>query len=140
MDQKTTIWLYLLSNHVLSLSANFEEECWSASLFYAGDPDNNAVYIMTDPATQHGALMLKNPVITGTICDQNADVSSLKGIQFKAFAAITATNDAMALYLERFPVAKKMAGTLWKINFTVLKYTDNSLGFGTKLIWNKDEN
>ena len=38
-------------------------------------------------------------------------------------------------YLKRFPVAMLMKTTLWVVEPTLMKYTDNRMGFGKKLIW-----
>ena len=40
------------------------------------------------------------------------------------------------LYLDRFPFAKDLPINLWILKLTYIKMTDNSLGFGKKLIWN----
>ena len=39
---------------------------------------------------------------------------------------------------ERFPVANLMDLHLWQLDVTYLKFTDNRLGFGKKLIWTRD--
>jgi uncharacterized protein len=38
-------------------------------------------------------------------------------------------------YLKRFPVAILMETHLWIVRLTLIKYTDNRLGFGKKLVW-----
>lgn len=137
-EQKQAIWNYILSNHVLSMSACNHDDIWSANMFYAAHPLQDSVYIMTSMFTNHGQLMLQNAMVSGTISDQTKDVEQLKGIQFQGLAAVltgTEEEHALSLYAGQFPVAKKMKETVWKITFTVLKYTDNSLGFGTKMIW-----
>lgn len=136
--QKEAIWSYLLSNHVLSITAYSRNDAWSANLFYAGDPQQDCVYVMSSISTKHGALMKQQPVVSGTISGQEEDMTKLKGIQFLGIATVLPESDcdtALAIYQQRFPIAKHMQETLWKITFTVLKYTDNSLGFGTKLFW-----
>ena len=37
-------------------------------------------------------------------------------------------------YLKRFPYARLMETTLWTLKLSFVKYTDNRLGFGKKLI------
>ena len=40
-------------------------------------------------------------------------------------------------YLKRFPVAALMDTQLWVVKLTFIKMTDNRLGFGKKLVWEK---
>lgn len=138
--QKEAIWSYVLSNHVLGITAFSPRDMWSANLFYAGDLEHDCVYVMSGIATRHGQLMQQQSQVSGTICAQIENVAELKGIQFQGLTSVLSGGDydhAMAIYQKRFPIAEKMKETLWKISFTIVKYTDNSLGFGTKLIWEK---
>ena len=38
-------------------------------------------------------------------------------------------------YYARFPYAKIMRPTLWRLEPSWMKLTDNRLGFGKKLVW-----
>ena len=137
-EQKEAIWQYILSNHVMSISAWEQEDSWSANLFYAADILQDGVYVMTSKLTHHGQLMQKNAVVSGTISEQTEDLTQLKGIQFLGIATILPgglIQNALSVYQQRFPEAKERQETLWKIAFTRLKFTDNSLGFGTKMNW-----
>jgi uncharacterized protein YhbP (UPF0306 family) len=44
---------------------------------------------------------------------------------------------ASRAYLRRFPVAALMETRLWMVELTHIKMTDNRLGFGKKLVWEK---
>jgi len=39
------------------------------------------------------------------------------------------------LYYQKFPFAETMPAPIWGIKLDWVKVTDNTLGFGTKLIW-----
>ena len=68
-------------------------------------------------------------------------VGSLRGLQFQGVvtpAEGAALETARKAYLGRFPVARLMETTLWQLDITTLKYTDNRLGFGKKLHWHRD--
>lgn len=137
-NDRVAIWLYILSNHVFSITAYSPDDVWSANLFYAADYLNDCVYVMTSTRTRHGEIMIKQPQVSGTICLPTENIAELKGIQFNGVAQLLSEAEyasAFETYQQRFPVAKKMQETLWKISFKILKYTDNSRGFGTKLIW-----
>lgn len=42
------------------------------------------------------------------------------------------------VYLKRFPFAALMDTTLWVLQIDYAKMTDNRLGFGKKLIWERE--
>ena len=50
--------------------------------------------------------------------------------------AARADETARRAYLKRFPYAALAELTLWAIRPDYMKLTDNTLGFGKKLIWN----
>jgi uncharacterized protein YhbP (UPF0306 family) len=45
---------------------------------------------------------------------------------------------ARRAYLKRFPYAAVADLSLWTLEPTLMKLTDNTLGFGKKLIWTKE--
>ena len=40
-----------------------------------------------------------------------------------------------ARYVNRFPIARMLRAPVWEIRPDELKFTDNTLGFGSKLHW-----
>nr|MDM9317472.1 hypothetical protein [Escherichia coli] len=38
----------------------------------------------------------------------------------------------------RFPVARMLSAPVWEIRLDEIKFTDNTLGFGKKMIWLRD--
>jgi len=137
------IWDFVQDNHVLSATAAWNEELWSVNLFYTSDQNNDCVWVMTDENTRHGEMMSKNNAISGTISSQEANIHLLKGIQFSG--TIELINDGntykegLKLYQKRFPIAHLHKKALWKLSFIKIKLTNNTLGFGTKLMWEKEE-
>ena len=45
--------------------------------------------------------------------------------------------NARAAYLKRFPFAALLKTNLWVLEIETIKFTDNRLGFGTKLKWQR---
>lgn len=141
MEQSTDLermWQYIAGYHVLTLCTHNPFGSWAANLFYATDAINQCLYVLTSENTRHGTMMQANPSISGTISDQQADVSQLRGLQFRAtITRLTGDEENLGrdCYEGRFPIAKKMKETVWKISFTELKLTDNTAGFGTKYNW-----
>jgi len=141
MEQTTDlqkIWLFLISQHVISINTHHADDAWSASLFYAADKVNTVLYVMTSEKTRHGRLMMENPIVSGTVADQTADIKQLKGIQFRAEIVLLSNDEdtaARELYVLNFPIARTHQDSIWKISFLELKLTDNTAGFGTKYNW-----
>lgn len=45
---------------------------------------------------------------------------------------------ARKAYNRRFPVARMLSAPVWEIRLDEIKFTDNTLGFGKKMIWLRD--
>lgn len=135
---ESLIWQYIEDNWVVSFTTQQGEILWTANAFYIVESETVSLIILSSTTTEHGKMLLQNPIVSGTISNQEKDVAQLKGLQFsgemKPLQGEQA-EQAFQNYCERFPIAQKMKETVWQLRFTRLKYTDNSLGFGTKLYW-----
>ncbi|WP_338558604.1 YhbP family protein [Erwinia sp. E_sp_B04_7] len=127
---------YLKKQHVLSLCSG--EPVWCANCFYVFDAGRVAFWLMTETETRHGAQMLGNPLVAGTINGQPKSVMLIKGVQYSGRISLLAGEEeqvARKAYIKRFPIAAKVTAPLWEIQLDELKMTDNTLGFGKKLSW-----
>ncbi len=135
------IWQYIQANWVVSFTTQQGEKLWSANAFYVGEKETNSLILLSSENTQHGQMLLQNPKVSGTISNQEKDVALLKGLQFAGEMhplENEEANRAFELYCQQFPIARQMKETVWQLRFSILKYTDNSLGFGTKLYWSDE--
>lgn len=129
---------FIRKHHVLTVATSSENEPWCANCFYVYLEEENAIVFTTDLNTRHGREFLKNHEVSGSIVLETTIIGKIRGIQFQGTVSepegemtVTAKN----AYLRRFPVAMLMDTHLWIITLTYIKYTDNRLGFGKKLIW-----
>nr|WP_277756409.1 hypothetical protein [Rosenbergiella nectarea] len=124
----------------MTLCTQHGDEFWAANCFYALDSENISFWLMTEPSTQHGRLMVASPLVVGTVSAQTASVSQLQGVQFQGVITL-AEGDVgqrgLEAYQQRFPIAKQKSAPLWQLKIERLKMTDNQLGFGTKLRWQR---
>nr|WP_250317771.1 hypothetical protein [Rosenbergiella nectarea] len=124
----------------MTLCTQHGDEFWAANCFYALDSENISFWLMTEPSTQHGRLMVASPLVVGTVSAQTASVSQLQGVQFQGVITL-AEGDVgqrgLEAYQQRFPIAKQKSAPLWQLTIERLKMTDNQLGFGTKLRWQR---
>lgn len=122
-------------------------EVWCCNLFYAyvlpgkGGEMAGGAFVFTSPAeTEHARMFVERPEVAGSVVLESRVVGRLQGLQFQGVVErADARTDGGALakraYLKRFPFAAPMLSDLWVLRVTRFKFTDNTLGFGTKLLW-----
>lgn len=137
MSDQSHLIRYLKKQHALSLCASDGDDLWCANCFYVFDETRMAFWLMTEPDTRHGALMRDNPRVAGTVNGQPKSVLLIRGVQYRGRIQLTEEARAMKAYQKRFPVAKKITAPLWEIVLDELKMTDNALGFGKKIVWQR---
>ncbi|CAQ86092.1 MULTISPECIES: YhbP family protein [Photorhabdus] len=131
---------YLARQHVLTLCTVADDDIWCASCFYIFDVDNVAFLFMTESHTRHGRMMQINPQVAGTVAGQIRNIAQIKGIQFKGeVIRLEGEKDKVARvrYCRRFPVAMAAETPIWQLNLREIKMTDNTLGFGKKIYWQR---
>lgn len=143
MSDRPHLVRYLKKQHVLSLCCTADSELWCANCFYVFDEARMAFWIMTETDTRHGLLLMKNTQVAGTVNGQPKTVLLIKGVQYRGRIALLNSEDetetiARQAYQKRFPIARKVSAPLWEIRLDELKMTDNALGFGKKIIWQRD--
>ncbi|MGB4844427.1 MAG: pyridoxamine 5'-phosphate oxidase family protein [Ferruginibacter sp.] len=112
------------------------------SCFYAFDSCNGVLYFKSSANSQHAFIMKKNPLIAGTVLPDRLNKLSVRGIQFEAEVldnTAAEIQDGMKDYFKKHPVALLMPGEIWALQVNQIKMTDNTLGFGKKIIWNRPE-
>jgi len=129
---------FLKRHHVLTVATTINNEPWCASCFYVYLADENLFVFTTDMDTRHGQEFVKNPVVAGAVALETRVIGKIRGVQFQGLVSEPEgdlVERANTAYLKRFPVALLMETHLWVVRPTILKMTDNRLGFGKKLIW-----
>ncbi len=66
-EQRQQIADFIGKQHVLTLCAGDGLDMWCANCFYVFDAAAMALWLMTEPHTRHGWLMLNNGRVVGTI-------------------------------------------------------------------------
>lgn len=107
---------------------------YCANAFYAYDSKRNRFVFTSDTSTRHGAEMSVNPQIAASIVWETKIVGKVQGLQLTGVVWV-ADDEDKKLYIKSFPYAALAELTLWAIEPQMIKYTDNTLGFGKKLIW-----
>lgn len=129
---------FINDHHVLTLATSIDNSPYCANCFYVYLEEKNMLVFTSDMETKHVQDVIQNPLVAGSIVLETNIVGKIRGLQFCGH--MYKPNEELhkkvkKRYLKRFPVAMLMKTTLWVIDLTFLKYTDNRLGFGKKIIW-----
>ncbi|MGI6479172.1 MAG: pyridoxamine 5'-phosphate oxidase family protein [Salinivirgaceae bacterium] len=128
-------------HHVLTIATSDKNIPWCASCFYAWIKDKNVFVYTTDHDTRHGIEALKNQNVAANIVLETRIVMKIQGLQISGITfPVDKTNEEIAktTYLKRFPYARISDLNLWILDPQHLKLTNNKLGFGKKIIWQKN--
>lgn len=131
---------FLKKHHVLTLATCLERQPWCANCFYSFLEEETALVFTSGHETRHIKETLKNNVVAGSVVLETSVVNKIQGIQFTGRLELSEKEmieKSKYSYLKRFPFAALMDTTLWVLYLDHLKMTDNRLGFGKKLIWER---
>ena len=126
---------FIKNHHVLSLATHYEDELSVCTLFYVFNEEKNIFIVASSKETTHIKHILKNPQIAGNILLETKTVGEIKGLQLRGKCSELKEKLLKLEYFKTFPYALALNPTLWKIEVEHFKLTDNTLGFGKKILW-----
>lgn len=133
------IHAFLEKHHVLTLAtAAGGGAVYCSNLFYAWLADEHAFVFTSSAGTLHMRQIARNPRAGGSVVLETRTVGKVQGVQFTGYVADPSDellSQARRAYLKRFPYAALSDLELRVLVVDFLKFTDNRLGFGKKLIW-----
>jgi uncharacterized protein len=136
------ILTFISEHHILTLAVSIDNRPYCATCFYSYLPDLNLFVFTSDPGTRHISEIIRTENYYGSaaIALETRITGKIRGLQ------ITGTlrklkGEELKLgkkeFLRNFPVAYFSELYLWGLDPGFIKMTDNRLGFGIKLIWEK---
>ena len=137
-DQK--IYNFIEEHHVLSLATSSNEQVYMANCFFIFNKDSNEFIFTSSIETRHGKEMLENSKVAASIVLETKTIGKIQGLQITGTASKLEgelEKKAKKQYLFKYPYAILKTETMWSISVDFFKLTDNRLGFGKKIIWNK---
>lgn len=140
MDKK--IIEFISEHHVLTLATAVKGQPYCCNLFYAFDQDSSSFVFTSSTSTRHGSEALENSHVAASIVLETKIVGKIEGLQITGRIYRPEgeqLKSAKRLYLKKYPYAMVMDLELWILDVDFAKLTDNKLGFGKKIIWNRDE-
>lgn len=108
--------------------------------FYAYNSKEQLLYYKSSLDTTHSAAMVQRPAVAGTILPEKLNKMHIQGVQFQGISmpfGHSATQNAASIFYRKNPLAMGMPGEIWTIRINSIKFTDSSLGFGKKIIWER---
>ncbi|MFA6197463.1 MAG: hypothetical protein WC656_12585 [Sulfurimonas sp.] len=136
-DTLEKISLFLSEHHVLSLATTAEDEISACSLFYTFNKEKVSFIVASSDETRHVQHCGKNANIAGNILLETKTVGKIQGVQFRGVFLPLEDTELKIEYFKAFPYALALNPKLWQIEVNYFKMTDNRLGFGNKIIWQK---
>lgn len=138
MEKKITT--YISESKVVTLATCINDIPYCANCFYVFDEENKILIFLSSDTTRHVTEGLSNNNVAGTIDREITTVAKIKGLQFTG-EFINPTEEQKKqfykIYYHKFPFAKAKPSPVWGIKLNWVKMTDNTLGFGKKLMWER---
>lgn len=109
--------------------------------FYYFDSDNGILVFKSSYGTKHDAMIIPNKHVAGTLLPDNPDPLKIKGIQFTGIIMDKSLPDTFKLsgkYTKKYPMSLTLPGYIWAIQLEHVKFTNNTLGFGNKTVWDRE--
>ncbi len=138
MDKK--IINFINEHHVLTLATSVGNKPYVSNCFYIYLEDENMFVCTSDKTTKHIKDVEQNKFVGASIILETKQIGKIQGLQINGIM-IEAKDDLLwkckKRYLLKYPYAVLKLTTMWTIEINFAKLTDNRLGFGKKLIWEK---
>lgn len=124
---------------VCCLDDNNNPYCFN--VFYVFDKLERRLFFKSSSSSNHSSLLLQHKKIAGTIVPDKFNVLAIKGAQFTGFIMEDTSfihHHATAEYHKKIPMAFAMPGEVWTIQLETIKMTDNTISFGKKIYWERE--
>ena len=139
MDIDKRFEKFINKHHVLTLAtATTDGVPYCCNAFFAYDKCDAAFIFTSDAATHHAQMMQANNRVAASIVLETRIVGKIQGLQITG-NILPATDADKMLYIKRFPYTAVADLTLWRLQTDMMKLTENTLGFGKKLLWHRQE-
>jgi uncharacterized protein YhbP (UPF0306 family) len=97
-----------------------------------------AFIFTSSEGTHHAQMMMQNDRVAASVVLETRTVGKVQGLQITGRIKRAIEGDKMR-YIKEFPYAAVADLELWRLEADFMKLTDNTLGFGKKLIWQRSE-
>lgn len=133
---------FILEQKNLTFCTSENNQPYCANCFYVFLSEDKLLVFKSDSVTKHISQAIINNKVAGTIVPDLDKTGTVKGIQFTGdfFSPegemLEKTKKA---YYKKFPFGRAVPGDIWVVKIMSIKMTDNTLGFGKKLYWERQK-
>ena len=131
---------FLIQHTVLTLATCSDTIPHCSNCFFAYEEENNLLIFKSKKDTDHIRHGLENKNVSGSVLPDKLNSAKIQGIQFNG-TFFEPKNELLEVlkktYYKKYPFALAFTGEIWAVELTSIKMTDNTLGFGKKIEWNK---
>lgn len=131
LDNKIISFIKKMNLLTICVSENNEPYC--ASCFYAFNENENKIIIAGSSTSKHIKIAQKNPTVAINIALDTKIIAKIRGVQINAEFS-NGDENARRFYLKKYPLARMLIFEIFVLDIKWVKYTDNTLGFGKKII------
>lgn len=114
--------------------------CFSA--FYVFDRVERRLYFKSSSTSNHAQYLAQHKNLAGTILPDKLNMLAIRGIQFTGCIIDNGNAShvhAAAEYHKKYPYALVMPGDVWIVQLETIKMTDNTIGIGKKICWQRED-
>lgn len=135
------IFKFISEHHVLNLATVVDNSPYISHCYYTFIKEENCFVFTSDKKTKHIQQILQNPKVAAGIELETKVIGKIRGLQITG--TVEEAKDewlikAKNAYLKAYPFALLHLETMWILRVDFYKFTDNRLGFGTKIIWKEN--
>lgn len=132
MDKR--IEKFIGRHHVMTIATiDGNGEAWCCSVFYTYLPETIELVFTSSETTMHARHMSTHCTVAASIVLESRVVGRLQGLQITG--TVRQAQEHREAFLKAFPYAVFSLKEIWSLTIKTAKYTDNTLGFGTKLYY-----
>lgn len=130
---------FIRKHHVLTLATASGNVPWCSNMFYAYIPAGNVFVFTSDENTRHAREFIENEAVAASVVLETRIVGRVQGLQVSGSIRKVPDGEGASefrkAYIKRFPYAAAVPLNLWILEPEFYKLTDNTLGFGKKIVW-----
>ncbi len=138
----TNIIDFINQNQVATICfVDNQNKPYCINAFYCFAENQATLVFKSSFGTTHDDFVKQGNPTSGTIVQDQNNLAKLKGIQFSGTIVSQEEINKRGLnqlYLKKFPISIAKPGYIWGIELNFIKFTNNTLGFGNKTVWQKE--
>ena len=139
VDKKVTV--FLKEHHLMTLATSRDNMPHTSNMFFCFDSERACFIFTSHDDTKHVQDVKLSMNVAGNVALETKNVAKVQGLQYTGTMKRPEGEDlkkSKKMYLKAFPFAVVMDLDIWELKMDYYKFTDNTLGFGKKLIWNRE--